>query len=90
MTNYSERLDDLLTELRSGTINFDDKSKQAITSLIKELVAEARIDEMKLHRHEWELFGDRPPYKGESVSLPILLAYHDDRITELKAQKEKV
>ena len=44
MTNYNERLDNLLTELRSGTINFDDKSKQALTSLIKELVAEARID----------------------------------------------
>ena len=42
MTNYNERLEDLLTELRSGTINFDDKAKQAITSLIKELVAEAR------------------------------------------------
>ena len=51
---------------------------------------EARIDEMKLHRHEWALFGDRPPYKGESVSLPILLAYHDDRIAELKAQQEEV
>ena len=42
MTNYNERLDDVLTELRSGTINFDDKAKQAITSLIKELVAEAK------------------------------------------------
>ena len=40
MTNYNERLEELLTELRSGTINFDDKAKQAITSLIKELVAE--------------------------------------------------
>lgn len=46
MTNYNERLDDLLTELRSGTINFDDKSKKAITSLIKELVAEAKPETM--------------------------------------------
>ena len=29
MTNYNERLEELLTELRSGTINFDDKAKQA-------------------------------------------------------------
>ena len=42
MTNYNERLGELLTELRSGTINFDDKAKQALTSLIKELVAEAK------------------------------------------------
>ena len=42
MTNYNEKLDDVLTELRSGTINFDDKAKQAITSLIKELVIPAR------------------------------------------------
>jgi hypothetical protein len=42
MTNYNEKLDELLTELRSGTINFDDKAKQAITSLIKELVVEAK------------------------------------------------
>lgn len=39
--NFGLRLDDLLTELRSGTINFDDKAKQAITSLTKEMVAEA-------------------------------------------------
>lgn len=40
MTNYNERLDELLTELRSGTINFDDKAKRALASLVKELVAE--------------------------------------------------
>ena len=48
MTNYNERLDDVLTELRSGTINFDDKAKQAITSLIKELVAEAKPEQQKI------------------------------------------
>ena len=40
--NFGLRLDDLLTELRSGTINFDDKAKQALALLIKELVAEAK------------------------------------------------
>ena len=48
MTNYNERLDDVLTELRSGTINFDDKAKQAITSLIKELVAEVKPEQQKI------------------------------------------
>ena len=48
MTNYNERLDNLLTELRSGTINFDGKAKQAITSLFKELVADAK-PEIKAH-----------------------------------------
>lgn len=44
MTNYNERLDELLTELRSGTINFDDRAKQAITSLNKELDDETKAD----------------------------------------------
>ena len=48
MTNYNERLDDVLTELRSGTINFDDKAKQAITSLIKELVEGAKPEQQKI------------------------------------------
>ena len=63
---------------------------QLITADRKRVALEARLDEMKLHRHEWALFGDRPPYKGESVSLPILLAYHDDRIDQLQAQQEEV
>lgn len=42
MTNYNERIDELLTELRSGTINFDYKAKQALTSLTKALVADAK------------------------------------------------
>lgn len=67
-----------------------DRYWQLIIADRKRVALEARIDEMKLHRHEWELFGDRPPYKGESVSLPILLAYHDDRIAELKAKQEEV
>ena len=48
MTNYNEKLDDVLTELRSGTINFDDKAKQAITSLIKELVEGAKPEQQKI------------------------------------------
>ena len=58
MTNYNERLDELLTELRSGTINFDDKSKQAITSLIKELVAEAKPANSETQRGGVTVYGD--------------------------------
>ena len=53
MTNYNERLDEILYDLDlrvdSGQAYIFDteEAKQAITSLIKELVAEARIDELK-------------------------------------------
>ena len=62
MTNYNERLDEVLSRLSSESFdaafnNPDDymvvllrseaKAKQAITSLIKELVAGARVDELK-------------------------------------------
>ena len=62
MTNYNERLDDVLTELRSGTINFDDKAKQAITSLIKELVAEAKPEQQKI-----ENMGDTNIVTGKQI-----------------------
>ena len=41
MTNYKERLYEILMRLRIGHI-YEDQAKQAITSLIKELVAEAK------------------------------------------------
>jgi histidine triad (HIT) family protein len=48
MTNYNERLDEILDnhaqEFKAGHLG---KVKQAITSLIKELVTEARLDELK-------------------------------------------
>ena len=54
MTNYNERLDELLgTMLKANNLHilpFDKniaQAKAALTSLIKELVVEARIDELK-------------------------------------------
>ena len=63
MTNYNERLDDLTSFMESIGWEFDENGytfddnyinfrtanilRQAITSLIKELVAEARINELK-------------------------------------------
>ena len=50
MTNYNKRLDEIAVDLwvkygKLGTMDeFVPEAKQAITSLIKELVAEARID----------------------------------------------
>lgn len=56
MTNYNERLESILTQLEAGYTNpyvtypqddiSHDEAKQAITSLIKELVAEAKPDRL--------------------------------------------
>lgn len=44
MTNYDERLDEILEDFYDGDIRQSDmgKAKQALTSLIKELVAKAK------------------------------------------------
>ena len=47
MTNYNERLDEILLSHGAEQGEFHYSLKQAITSLIKELVAEARINELK-------------------------------------------
>ena len=48
MTNYNERLDDIFAPIIDSpsltlTTTYWDEAKQAITSLIKELVAEANL-----------------------------------------------
>lgn len=53
MTNYNERLDEIVAPLIDSpsltlTTTYWDEAKQAITSLIKELVAEAK-PEIKAH-----------------------------------------
>lgn len=50
MTNYNERLDEIIRKIRGddyGPMNYGSyaEAKQAITSLIKELVAEAKPQE---------------------------------------------
>lgn len=47
MTNYNERLDEILAKHGAEPGEMTHSLKQAITSLIKELVAEAKIDELK-------------------------------------------
>ena len=48
-TDNTQELDEILEDFYDGDIRQSDmgKAKQAITSLIKELVAEARINELK-------------------------------------------
>lgn len=70
--------------IKSGTMPGGAASTGELAEQIEQIITRRVIEEMKLHRREWELFGDRPPYEGESVSLTILLAYHDDRIAELE------
>lgn len=48
MTNYNEKLDDVLASHGAEEGEFTESLKQAITSLIKELVAEAK-PEIKAH-----------------------------------------
>ena len=45
MTNYNERLDDVLASYGAEEGEFTESLKQALTSLIKELVAEAKPEE---------------------------------------------
>ena len=62
------------------------KAKQAITSLIKELVAEARLDENNMYIRELTRH-----YFPSSPSEPhIPLVQFHERIAELKAQQEEV
>ena len=85
MSNYNERLDEILAKLHQQyemqfgmhKQQFNNKKiKQALTSLIKELVAEARIDEL-------EKFVNTT---NRSPSVKKLR----DRLSALKSQQEEV
>jgi hypothetical protein len=78
MSNYNERLDEILEDFYDGDIRQSDmgKARQALTSLIKELVAEARIDEL-------EKFVNTT---NRSLSVKKLR----DRLSALKSQQEEV
>lgn len=80
MTNYDERLDELLTELRSGTINFDDRAKQAITSLTKELVAEAKPSK----KHVGDEVAENRSYTGERLFNATIDEYHTNLLKALE------
>ena len=59
MTNYNERLSEILEDFYDGDIRQSDmgKAKQAITSLIKELVADAKPERRT------------PDYYSDSIDL---------------------
>ena len=82
MTNYNERLDEILHTAKVNWKTSPDEifdkgvtayAKQAITSLIKELVAEARIDELK----------DVRP--GKDSDVMHLQSVIDERLATLQA-----
>ena len=88
MTNYNERLDEIFAPLIDSpsltlTTAYWDEAKQALTSLIKELVAEARIDELSQLLDEGE--GGYPD-GCEAVHLHSI----EDRIAQLtQSNKEQ-
>ena len=61
MTNYNERLDEVLNS-GEGVLHccgdYQDEAKQAITSLIKELVAEAKPTNSETQRGSVTVYGD--------------------------------
>ena len=98
MTNYNERLDELMPcdckflkgfawrkgDPCEGCTN--GRLKQAITSLIKELVAEARINENNMYIRELP----RHYFPSGPGEPHIPLVQFHERIAELKAEKEEV
>ena len=93
MTNYNERLDEVLDFIENygvsaSTEGFDKtasraKAKQAITSLIKELVVEARIDELE------HCCGKCGVWHSETCNISQRRLTFRERIAELKAQQEE-
>ena len=59
MTNYNERLSEILEDFYDGDIRQSDmgKAKQAITSLIKELVEEAKPNTSGFSDEYWRVNG---------------------------------
>lgn len=99
MTNYNEKLDKIIANVSGKSfdaainnpnnyaqvvIDAEAEAKQALTSLIKELVAEARLDERQM------LNFHRAYGKDYQATLETLEEANDDRIAELKAQQEEV
>ena len=99
MSNYNERLDEIERHFRAAWKQTQYKTvqvpayglawhetKQAITSLIQELVAEARLDENNMYIRE--LTRHYFPSGPSEPHIP-LVQFHE-RIAELKAQQEEV
>ena len=74
MTNYNERLSEILEDFYDGDIRQSDmgKAKQAITSLIKELVAEAKPDTSGFSDEYWRVNGSKVILMFEANLLKAL------------------
>ena len=74
MTNYNERLSEILEDFYDGDIRQSDmgKAKQAITSLIKELVADAKPDTSGFSDEYWRVNGSKVILMFEANLLKAL------------------
>ena len=72
MTNYNERLDKILSDHGAEQGEFHYSLKQAITSLIKELVAEAKPDTSGFSDEYWRVNGSKVILMFEAKLLKAL------------------
>ena len=83
MTNYNERLDEVLDDFFTiGTERHISELKQAITSLIKELVAEAKPSK----KHVGDEVAENRSYTGERLFNATIDEFEQNL---LKALEEK-
>lgn len=82
MTNYNERLSEILEDFYDGDIRQSDmgKAKQAITSLIKELVAEAKPRK----KHVGDEVAENRSYTGERLFNATIDEYHTNLLKALE------
>lgn len=74
--------EELLTELRSGAINFDDRAMELINSYTQEKCREARIDEIRLLDHRGFM-----PIGGNDFKYDVYQSDLDKRIAQLNKSK---
>jgi len=83
MTNYNERLDEVLNS-GDGVLHccgdYQEDAKQAITSLIKELVAEAKPSK----KHVGDEVAENRSYTGERLFNATIDEYHTNLLKALE------
>ena len=87
MTNYNERLNDVLEDFgmscaRQSVVTLEDvnEAKQALTSLYKELVAEAKPSK----KHVGDEVAENRSYTGERLFNDTIDEYHTNLLKELE------
>jgi len=85
MTNYNERLDEIFAPLIDSpsltlTTAYWDEAKQTITSLIKELVAEAKPSK----KHVGDEVAENRSYTGERLFNATIDEYHTNLLKALE------